>query len=895
MIGTLAWKEYREHRSVWVALAAAAVLLGSSLFFFMEPGGALGVGTDKQHVLAVIFCVLAAVYGLVCGAMMLAGEVENGTLSFLDTLPAQRWLLWKTKFAVGIGLVLAHAAVLIALSVWLGVRIWTDGSIYLQFGAWCFLVLFLEFLGYAWGLQLSAVCRHVLTAVAVGAPVGFFISLAWTVALGALFALYPVLALGGELLLFALLLGGSAWVFCRVDQSREGPACGPARLRAREWTWPAVNALRWFVWRQNRVAVLAMILGALVAALLATWTRQATALPLIVGLVGASCGVLVLAPEQTTGTFRFIGDQRIALGIFWASKYLCWMITALLAAASVLLLGLIETAIHGITAPTESPFAVAIWSTGIGVLSFVSLAYGFCIGQFAALVIRKMIVALVLAIVATVVVVAVWVPSLVMGGWHFWQVLVPPLVLLLAGRLSMRAWLGGRLGNSRPAMLLSGLALLAVVWIAASLMFRMWEIRNGEVPFDVEAYLVSLPKPEDNEAGRLIQRAAADIGELQSDARFQGKLQQLGEIQGRIRAEPRPDRIWRKGDADVREWLDELFRRPALGDLERLPELAPGIVVDPRRLQRFADRALLNKIDVLHELLLARAVQVQEQGKDALALDVLLTDLALVRAFAGNTLTSRNPEQTALTGLYRWQKQAGDRRPQELQRALAALDRHEREWPTPADQVKADYVVCREGLGPAGTTVPAATASPRAHRAQLALGCQAPWERERSRRIVNAVYAARLKAAETNFWEKPGAPVAFHSSVSRVDIGTDLALTLMESPAIGELVTLAEDNSLQQGLLLIRLTSVGLALGLYERDHGKPATSLQQVVPKYLPQVPIHPFLGRPLEIADVEAGLSEPPAQPGPPGMSGPPVGMPGLLPPGAPAPQPAPELLPK
>ena len=77
MIRTLAWKEYREHRSIWFTM----VLLTGVIALAIAQFPSLEDPTDVRLGLAVLG--LAAVYGVVCGAMMLAGERENGTRALL--------------------------------------------------------------------------------------------------------------------------------------------------------------------------------------------------------------------------------------------------------------------------------------------------------------------------------------------------------------------------------------------------------------------------------------------------------------------------------------------------------------------------------------------------------------------------------------------------------------------------------------------------------------------------------------------------------------------------------------------------------------------------------------------------------------------------------------------
>src|SRR5262249_6808156 len=97
VIFTLLWKEYREHRHVWVAMAAFAALLLYAMLQLLAPHGP-GAGRDDANVAFVsALLVLAVTYGIVCGAIMLAGEQEGGTLGFLDTLPTLRRGLWAAK------------------------------------------------------------------------------------------------------------------------------------------------------------------------------------------------------------------------------------------------------------------------------------------------------------------------------------------------------------------------------------------------------------------------------------------------------------------------------------------------------------------------------------------------------------------------------------------------------------------------------------------------------------------------------------------------------------------------------------------------------------------------------------------------------------------------------
>ncbi|MGH7227483.1 MAG: hypothetical protein ACRELF_30085, partial [Gemmataceae bacterium] len=120
MIRALLWKEYHEHRVIWLALA---IVGGGGLYGLSQllgPVWNLSYDSmrDSLRVVAVLF---AWAYGLVCGAMLLANERESGTLDFLDILPARRIELWLVKSAFGVLLLLAQLAVLAAFVVGLNI------------------------------------------------------------------------------------------------------------------------------------------------------------------------------------------------------------------------------------------------------------------------------------------------------------------------------------------------------------------------------------------------------------------------------------------------------------------------------------------------------------------------------------------------------------------------------------------------------------------------------------------------------------------------------------------------------------------------------------------------------------------------------------------------------
>src|SRR5207302_3133676 len=126
MTAVLLWKEYRQQRAVWLAIAALAVLLSACLLAWMghqsdwrgNQADALRAGLNGM-----LLC-LVVVYGIVSGALLLANEKEEGTLAFLDNLIGWRGPLYARKLAAGVVLTLSQCLALAGLAWGLGFGSW---------------------------------------------------------------------------------------------------------------------------------------------------------------------------------------------------------------------------------------------------------------------------------------------------------------------------------------------------------------------------------------------------------------------------------------------------------------------------------------------------------------------------------------------------------------------------------------------------------------------------------------------------------------------------------------------------------------------------------------------------------------------------------------------------
>ncbi len=162
MMRVLLWKEYREHRSIWLAMAALSALILLALFALLDPPGAIPPHSDKGEIIAGVGGSLLIIYGFVCGSIMLAGEYESGSVRFLDALTGSRSRVWWAKTLAGTGLVLSQALCVCALIFGLGARM---GSLPVMAGLGILIAVCLG--TFAWGMLGSSLCRSVVMAAAM--------------------------------------------------------------------------------------------------------------------------------------------------------------------------------------------------------------------------------------------------------------------------------------------------------------------------------------------------------------------------------------------------------------------------------------------------------------------------------------------------------------------------------------------------------------------------------------------------------------------------------------------------------------------------------------------------------------------------------------------------------
>ena len=360
--------------------------------------------------------------------------------------------------------------------------------------------------------------------------------------------------------------------------------------------------------------------------------------------------------------------------------------------------------------------------------------------------------------------------------------------------------------------------------------YRAWEIPDVGEPLDRLAFRASLPSSQANVVGKKIQDALA----------FRDQL-------------------------DAPKWL------ALMEDVTRLP---PGVIELPRG---DGQAPVLGHVPACWKMTM-ELLGMAKKKEPGPALEHLAQILALSRnlrnkAALESYIAGVEVEAAALHGLDLWLAR-GKPAPELAQRTLDELNRHASETPTPVDCLQTECF--RSGgalanpslwtfysLSPkAGDKVPE-----RWLAGGIALSLQMPWEAERKTRLWRLVWSGLFRGVQTPYWQLPE-PAA--------DPQTDKEATLQimrgwlptqEGPGAGvtpaRLAKLLDASWLADERLFcsaFRLRTAAtrahwrvdaarqaVALSLYQIEEGKTARNLEDLVPKYLAELPTDPYSGRPF------------------------------------------------
>ena len=767
MIRSLAWKEYREGRTIWLALALLGVGAVYVLPVFLDIMGQTDPGQQRTGVVVALL-VLAVTYGIVAGSMLLAGEREAQTLTFLDVLTASRPRLWWSKLLVGVMLALTQGLVLAVVF-----RVGAPEAA--SRGPTTSLTLLLPCLtleALAWGLFGSAFCGTVLASAGTGAAL---CALSWVLVAGYATAAGRSVYLPARLLADGLALFGSYSAFCHRSQGagvrsqESGVRSQESGVRSQELAAVPSSltpdsrlltpALWWLVWRQGRDEFVVVATGVFVLGL-GFASNVAMLWPLTTLLVGVIYGTGVWSREQADASYRFLSNQRLPPGRVWLVKT---SFAALAALASVAL-GLLGAAVHVWLAYARQPDTVGpllvslrldavLFRGNSPAVALVWLAHGFAAGQLLGMACRKNLVATMMSLPVALMLVGVWLPSLLGGGLPAWQIYVVPVLLLVACRLLLWPWATDNLLNRRGLRTLTACAGVAACAVVGCLAYRVLGVPDVRAPFDVPQFTASLRDPNRLESGQRVRQALAEFA-AQRRAAGSVRLPQTGaaaseDVRNRILAQG-----WKAPLAELdpvlaaqfENVLTQQFQGDWFGKLEKSVAGPPGLLFDLRQTPGYP--ALAELCDGRAPMSLAlRSLQLLEQGHPRESLRCLKVLLGLSRTLRNKAvpllyLSGEAAEELALRALEYWRARSPGNAL--LGEALRELDRHEAETPPPSDALAADYLGAQRRMAEAFQELAGEGTTPEseAWRGQLfTLAQLTPWERLRAERLINLAYA----------------------------------------------------------------------------------------------------------------------------------------------------------
>lgn len=898
MTRALVWKEVREQGTVLAALIVlgAAVLVAAAVL--LDPSDA-GRATELRALTAagrLGLLMLTVTAGMVVGGTLFAGEREAGTFAFLDLLPGSRWRVWWRKVLAGAGLVALAAGVFLAVAA-------AGGMIDRRTGltGWLLLGGSVAAGAYGWGVLGSVLARTSLAACGVGLGlalltgvlvypvVGVGLAVArrelglWQY-IGTEYSAWELAYLVTGYTLIAIPVPVAGWLFTAPDRSRRLAAIdvrlpgvrgvvgaglrGVSRVR-----WGAgFRRLLWLAVRQSRATAVVLTGASLVVgcALVPAETVPLAIWPALGLVAGVLVAVVGLADEQTSAAYRFWGERRLPVGRLWAAKVAVGLALTLLVVVALLVPSAVAAVVREDHGPRRPLLAVLLRSgvlaeSGFPVLTFLAAwpLYGFAFGHLAGLLFRKAMVAAAVGIMVGGTFAALWLPSLLAGGVHGWQVLAPPVLALGVARLLTWPWATDRLGTRAPLARLAAGAAAVLAVTAAGLGYRVVEVDAVPDVEDDRAFARQLPTYDEKQPGRDLRRAVAQFTEAERAARDAAGGRTPGAERWTVLQDPsaRPtyrERVlkvletgWPADRPGLDRWMAQVVQGGWVESVEPLAARPAGVLEDPAELAPGSPPRYIDGVGAMTPVYLARALQLQAAGDPAAVPKAAAVWLAVVRTTrkdttAVPTLVSRGMEHQVYQALDRWLERL-DGRPDLLRQALTAVLDHDRLDPYDPQAVQlAEQVIARNAvLAPSrwlpnyfdemrqGYREPGGTASPVADmEANLVTFAWAvPWEKERLRRVVGLGNSpGRTQTQRALMRGMPGA-AAIAGYGPRGD------------PAY--------QPQFQDGrkhlLAARRAAALKLAARLYEAETGSLPASLNALVPKYLPAVPEDPFDNKPF------------------------------------------------
>ena len=309
---------------------------------------------------------------------------------------------------------------------------------------------------------------------------------------------------------------------------------------------------------------------------------------------------------------------------------------------------------------------------------------------------------------------------------------------------------------------------------------------------------------------------------------------------------------WSSNDHDLALWLDKMYSGDWAPMLKKAADLPTSPFDNVRDMTVGSSLSATQTAREVAVVLTVRGLQRQAAGDDEAYIENLRIGLSLSRSLHDRTLAvdllaGRAVEGDLLTGLDRWLEKLHGR-PDLIRKALALLSSHLEETAKEGkDQEAAQDLMIQNTfenpfpflqmyLTSHGSLIGAG--SDRVRDEELwwvIVEWLVPWEHARQERVFRLIAYGNQEQLEWLSDRRSNlGPMIQSSSNVLIDIGKhrDNMRNLLAKP---------------RRLCAARAMQLKLALRWYQADHGKPADNLDELVPKYLPSIPLDLYDGEPF------------------------------------------------
>jgi hypothetical protein len=369
-------------------------------------------------------------------------------------------------------------------------------------------------------------------------------------------------------------------------------------------------------------------------------------------------------------------------------------------------------------------------------------------------------------------------------------------------------------------------------------------------PFDVAAFEASFPTPEENKAGRALERVLAKVPERFLPHELWTRAYQAFQ-----------ENRWPRDDAELNAKLDAYAAEPWFSELRAALTLPLG-VIDAGPLSSDSSHI---PAQTASTIVRARALQLMARGKPEDALELLSDNLALSRQVRNKAprlglAIGLSIEGSTIGCIPAWALSAVSQ-PDLLKRAISIVRAHDEAVPPLSDTIKRDYM---QAISPATRLESLGRYNRQVDGTLETLLFAAPWEQRRRRSILATLCAGYLRTAD----------LPLHVAAPRIraaQVATGLWNQALSEwtptstdpiEAAGEfrrVFRLVDESNWLSGFILEtsvfesaiatevtrRAAILQLALVEYRARHGRSAKALTELVPDIVPALPIDPYSGQ--------------------------------------------------